>query len=549
MSLTVDSLTLEEKVGQVFMFGFPGRNPEKARPLIEELKAGGIIYFARNTGEVAEVAALSETLQDIARRAGRKDGLFISCDQEGGIVARITGDAPLMPGPMSISAAGGPELAFEVSRAIALELRAAGVNVNLAPDLDVNDNPHNPVIGVRSFGADPEHVGKMGSAAVRGFAAGGVLPVGKHFPGHGNTSVDSHLDLPVLEHPLERLNSVELVPFREAIRAGLEAIMSAHIVFKALDPDKPATLSEKVLKGLLRDELGFDGIIMTDCLEMDAIARHFGTARGAVEAFKAGCDMLLISHTFERQKEAYELLLAAVEEGYVPLSRLEEAVERILKLKHKLGIPNPLPVQSVTEPWLRDLSRRAHLDSITTVRASGTLPIGSTDLVVACPKPKRLVLVEDSPCATGSASTLFASNPDEARTDLGRALLKRLSGKVRLRELFFEDNGALEELHHLAATGCQAIIVTVNATRDETQAEFVRKAYAAAPGGIFVAARDPYDIWLVPQAAEFICTYSTRPEAMDALASVLTGEAPAKGRLPVPIPQLSAGYGDGFKEE
>lgn len=493
-----EDLSSEEKAGQVLMVGFAGKDPEGAREAVSDLKVGGIIYFARNTGSVSETAEVSAALQ---RMASDSSGipLLISVDQEGGVVSRLTEGMPLMPGPMSLGAVGDPELAFEVSRAIGTQIRAAGINMDLAPDLDVNDNPNNPVIGVRSFGSDPSLVENLGVAAVRGFMAAGVAPVGKHFPGHGNTSVDSHLDLPVLPHSMERLSDVELRPFKGAIRAGIPAIMTAHIVFKAIDPGSPATLSEPVLEGLLRRGLEFQGVIMTDCLEMNAISKAPGTARGAVLALKAGADMLLISHTLECQQQAYHDIIEAVKSGQVPVSRLDDAVRRVLALKKALRIPNPLSPEDADSEDLRHLSAEAHRRSITLVKdEAGSMPVRGRVAVVS----------------------RFPVGP----------LAEALSGEEGIRAV--ELVGTTVPPEELRAANA-VILVTQNAWKDPEQLSFAKSVLKEIPRAIVLAARDPYDIRALPEAKTFVCAYSHRPEALRAAAEVLLGKTRAEGNLPV----------------
>ncbi len=530
-------MSLEDKVGQVFMFGFPGKNPECARPLIENLRAGSIIYFARNTGPVGEVAALSATLQEITMKSGSGIPLFISADQEGGVVCRLTEGFPVMPGHMALAAADGPELVEKVAEATGTGLRAAGINMNLAPVLDVNDNPKNPVIGIRSFGSKPERVAELGAAYARGLRESGVIPVGKHFPGHGNTSVDSHLDLPILPHPWDRLERVELVPFRRAISEGLECIMSAHVLFAALDPDRPATLSPKVLVGLLREKMGFSGLIMTDCLEMNAISKSPGTVRGAVEAFKAGADVLLISHTFELQKEAYMALCSAVRCGEVPWARLDESVSRILKLKYLFSIPNPLePEDFPPDGWdeYRKLSAQAHRDSVTVVKDErGVVPLRpGARILLATPGSSQKLQVEDP---VKPATTLD--------TPLGNALRSRSFVVSEVTHSTWEIPGAVDADY--------IIVVTQGATRNPAQAAFVQKirdlslqspfpgTVAGSQGQaipvILVAAREPYDLSLFPEVGTYICTYGSRPESMEALSQVLAGGYLARGKLPVEL--------------
>jgi beta-N-acetylhexosaminidase len=492
--LEVRDLSLREKVGQVLMLGFAGTEPEGAVEAVCDLKAGGIIYFARNTGSVAETATLSRKLQEMATSFGNLP-LLISTDQEGGPVVRLDRGLPLMPGAMSLGATGDPDLAFRVAHGTGTQLRAAGISVNLAPVLDVNDNPANPVIGVRSFGSGPSLVETLGTAAVRGFMSAGIAPVGKHFPGHGNTSVDSHFGLPVLPHPLKRLAEVELRPFKSAVRAGLPAIMTAHILFSAIDPERPATLSEPVLEGLLRRDMGFQGVIMTDCMEMRAIADDPGTARGAVLALKAGADMVLISHTPSLQREAYEMICEAVKRGEIPPSRLDDAVRRILALKKALRAPNPLPPEAADTEELRLLSEAAHLRSVTVLKSEGL------------------------PLRAGPNSRFVILSPYPA-TDLGEALGK--SGA----QVVYGTYGDID----LEGT---VIVLTENAWKNPKHAEYVGRVLRGKPGAVVVATRDPYDFRIFPEARSFICTYSRRAEALKALARILTGAAQASGRLPV----------------
>ncbi len=586
------NLTLEQKVGQVFMFGFPSKDPAGAEELIKSLHAGGIIYFARNLDTVGRAAALSETLQGWALSSPPGIPLLVAADQEGGIVARFTKGIPLMPGPMSLAAASaslaqsgvrepvhdagrGPahdSLVRRVHHATGIQLRAAGVNMNLAPDLDVNDNPDNPVIGVRSFGGDPELVSRLGTEAVQGLLSAGVLPVGKHFPGHGNTSVDSHLDLPVLPHSMERLHRVELAPFRAAIAGGLQVIMTAHIVFLAVDPDRPATVSERVLQGLLRRELGFQGLIITDCMEMAAIAKSPGTVRGAVLALKAGADMVLVSHTKELQVGAYEAVLEAVRSGELPESRLDEAVERILAIKRKVCLPNPLSPEEATRHEFWTLSKESHLASITVAKdevsvlplrkvspAGGPLrlllayPRGSADSGSLSPLGQTLaqegvvvseVYLEaterrDDSDPTGRLDAISPTGPQgnslTRRSDTGGAFVQSRESNSTGHQ---RDNaGLLARAREASVLADAVVILTRNAASDKAQAcgaaAMAQEVAATGRTPILVATGNPHDIRVVPGIGTYVCTYSHRPEAMAALAQILLGHREPVGRAPV----------------
>jgi beta-N-acetylhexosaminidase len=539
--LNLESLTLEEKVGQVFMFGFHGKHPSDATRLFEELLPGGIIYFARNTGTVEEVSALSRTLQEYASQAGSGIPLLIAADQEGGIVSRLKADIPEMPGPMALAAAVSDhdfDLVAEASRAMGVELRAAGINMNLAPVLDVNNNPENPVIGIRSFGEDPNLVADLGVMALRGFLSAGVIPVGKHFPGHGNTSVDSHLALPVLSQSMAELDSCELIPFKAAIQANIPAIMSAHIVFQAIDSENPATLSSAVITDLLRGNLGFGGLVITDCLEMNAISKYPGTPKGAVSAFKAGCDLLLISHTYEFQKQAYFALLEAVKTGEISEHRLDDSVNRILRLKESFALPNDLPSEAAHNPLFDELSRSLHIRSITVVRnENGVIPLHPVDgetlrICVAAPKPRRQVLVEN-PVEKRNPST-SSTQKSGFMTDFA-ASISRLCPETEITEISMQDPNSIEQFVSASQRTHVTFVLSENATINEDQAAFIQRASSELPDLVLIATKNPYDISVAPSVHTYICTYGSQPEAMEALAKVLLGLEQATGSIPVAI--------------
>lgn len=329
-----DGWTLREKAAQLFVFGFHGKQPsDDILGIIERHGVGGVIYFTRNIDDARQVHELSSQLHRAASEAGRPP-LLVSIDQEGGMVARIVDGVTLMPGNMALGAAASREGAYETARICGEELRLLGVNLNFAPCIDVNNNPDNPVINVRSYGDRPELVSELGSAAVEGFQSAGVAATVKHFPGHGDTSVDSHHALPIVAHDRQRLEEIELPPFRAAIAAGADVIMTAHVCLPALDPSGvPSTLSQPVLTGLLRGELGYDRVIVTDCLEMDAIDKTYGPGEGSVRAIEAGADLVLISHTIGKQLAGIDAVVQAVEEGRLSEERLEQSLDRILCLK------------------------------------------------------------------------------------------------------------------------------------------------------------------------------------------------------------------------
>ncbi|HEY9071408.1 MAG TPA: glycoside hydrolase family 3 N-terminal domain-containing protein, partial [Candidatus Ozemobacteraceae bacterium] len=325
---------LRRRIGNLFVIGYQGLEPSpEVLRFVEEWGIGGVIVFARN---LANPAMLPGILGRFEAAAGRR--LFTSIDQEGGLVMRILSQGSLFPGAMALSAGGDPSLARRIGAAVGAEMRALGLNWNLAPVLDIN-HAGNPGIGARSFGDTPETVIKYSIPYITGLREGGVLACAKHFPGKGHAKVDSHLTLPVIPYDRERLLSFELAPFKAAIDAGIDAVMTAHVFFPAFEPapNLPATLSEAVLTGLLRRELGFGGLLITDDLEMGAITEAFGVPDAARRAFLAGADQLLICHDLGRQREAAEAVLHEVESSPAARRRLEESLDRIEAARARLA--------------------------------------------------------------------------------------------------------------------------------------------------------------------------------------------------------------------
>src|SRR5436190_18435868 len=289
-------MTLEEQIGQLLMVGFWGTTPSlEIIDLIQRYHVGNVILFSRNIHETQQVLELTQKVQEIAKKAGQRYPLLIAIDQENGIVQRLGDIVTIFPGNMALGAIGSEEIAYEVAMATGNELKGMGINMNLAPVVDVNNNPANPVIGIRSFGEDASLVARLGTAMVKGYRAAGIVSCLKHFPGHGDTTIDSHLSLPVIPYTFERLEALELIPFRSGMEAGAESLMIAHIAFPKLMEQNtlPATLSSTIVQGLLRNQLAFKGIILSDCMEMEAISETFGTERGVVMAVKAGIDLVL----------------------------------------------------------------------------------------------------------------------------------------------------------------------------------------------------------------------------------------------------------------
>lgn len=322
---------LHDVVGQLLIGGFAGRDiPAHLVRLVETGVLGGVILFARNIESVEGVAIL---LRQLAAISTPSDKLMFAVDQEGGRVQRLRKPFPELPPMRQLGQRAEAPLAQAAGRLLGACLRRIGFHQNYAPVLDVDSNPMNPVIGDRAFSDDPDEVGRLGVAFIDGLQSEGVAACAKHFPGHGDTNTDSHLELPVLPHAWSRLEAVELKPFVEAVKADVASIMTAHILFPDLDPDLPATLSPRLLRPVLREKLGYEGVIVSDDLEMKAISARWSIGEAAVRAIDAGCDQLLICHHLERVEEAHAAIIRAVESGQLAPSRVLEAAERVRRLK------------------------------------------------------------------------------------------------------------------------------------------------------------------------------------------------------------------------
>lgn len=529
MNSELSSLTIKQKLGQLFMFGFEGHEvPEHMEMLFRDYYVGGIIYFRRNTALPQQIAALSSGLQQLSS-SYNSIPLAIAVDQEGGMVARIDREVTVLPGQMTLGATGNAELAYEAGRISAMELAQLGITVNFAPVLDVNNNPLNPVIGIRSFGERPELVAQLGSSMIRGYQEMGLSACAKHFPGHGDTTVDSHQELPSVAHSLERIHAVELVPFKAAIAADVDMIMTAHVQFPALEPDgTPATLSPRVLTDLLRKELGFSGVIVTDCLEMNAISQGIGIGRGAVEAFKAGADLILVSHRLDRQLEAYHAMEAALATGEISEQRLDQSVARLLQLKHQ----QQRRQQQAKQHWLnignaKSLRRSEAMmeQAVTLVQDQrGHLPLlAGVETLVIWPEVRQSTEVDEV---------------IEQELTLGKQLIKL---GLQVEEMIVGTEPTQAELINLeeklqAARFKQVIVGLYNASFSTGQQRLVELLQASKDiKVVYISLRNPYDIALLSERDSYVCAYENRPAMLRALGLALSGKLPFRGRLPVTL--------------
>jgi beta-N-acetylhexosaminidase len=477
------------EIGAFCLFNFNAPSPESLRRLTESLYA--------------------------AARAGNCPPPLIGMDQEGGQLMAVTGGTTELPGNMALGATRSPELAELAGRVLARELLAMGVNLNFAPALDVNINPANPVIGTRSFGDRPELVAELGRALIRGTQAEGVIATAKHFPGHGDTADDSHHLTPTIHHSMGRMETVELAPFREAIAEGVQAVMTAHIRVATLDRELPATLSPAILSGLLRGEMGFQGLILTDAMDMYAVAR-FGARESVEAALEAGADLVLLAHLPDQLQLASEIRHLINPQS---AARIRAAREKLPK-----QLPSPDVIGS---PGHQAIAQRIADASITVVREGGQLPL----------RPKegqRIAVITARPENLTPADTSY-----DVKIQLAEAVQKRWSNTLSLEVPMHTDVLA----DTVAAVGDADIVIvgTITADQDTSQAAMVRALCDLGKQPIVVSLRTPYDIIAFPMVNTYLCSYSIRPVSMEAVARVLFGEIQATGVLPCALPEEKAG--------
>jgi len=520
----------ESAIGQKQMLAFVGSEPTPE--ILSTLRAqdvGGITLFRHlNVVNPAQVRALTDTLQAVVAETHRPP-LLIAADQEGGQLVALGEETTCFPGNMALGATGDVDLARRVGYAQGRELAAMGVNVNYAPVCDVNTNPRNPNVGVRAFSDDPTLVANLAAAMITGLQAAGVAATAKHFPGNGDSGIDSHFGVPVLPHGRERLQQVELPPFKAAIGAGVRLMMTGHVGLPALTGNRvlPVTLSRIIMHDLLRDEMGYSGLLISDALDMKAISQGVGQLIDVIAAVRAGVDLLLLSADVDVQKRIYQGLQLAVSRGLVEDHHLQPSLERVLALKKWAASHSQpdLDVIGCTE------HKRLELDvarqAVTLVRnQANLLPLrlsADAEIGVIMPEPKELTPADTSSFVSPRlAQAMRAYHP---RVD------EFITGHLPAAD----EIAALKE----RATGYDLLLVgTMSAHLQPEQAALVDELVATGIPTITVALRTAYDLLAYPGVDTHICTYSIQPCAMQALAAALWGDIPFRGKLPVTIPDL-----------
>lgn len=520
----LNELSLREKIGQLIMAGFKVDDiNEEVIQLVKEAKIGNIILFTRNIKSARQLYQLNKKLYKLIYE---NLGIYplVSIDQEGGMVTRIMQDATFLPGNMTIGATNNPQHAYQAGRIAGEELKALGINVNLAPVLDVATNEFNPVIGVRSYSSDPETVAIMGANYIDGLQTAGVIAVGKHFPGHGDTNVDSHYGLPKVEAGRGRLNSMELIPFKETICHKVGGIMSAHILFPSYEPNRlPATLSPKVLTDLLREKLGYEGLIFTDCMEMKAIADHYQTASGSLQAVLAGANQVCISHTLSEQIKAVALIEEAVIKGTIPMELIDERVERVLKVKEQLEKMAVQFMESSEEDCLKILTNpKHHQFANQVVEESLTLVKGEVFTLKG-----RALLIATDPFAT----TIADDEVDERGivSAVKKAIPEITTLKMNVQPSDEEIKAIVDEVTKFD----QIVICTYNANVYQQQFDLVKKLLSEKKDLYVISMRNPYDLVFIPNINNYVCLYEYTQNSINTLIKYLKGELSPQGILPI----------------
>ena len=508
-------MTIKEMLGQKLIFGFHGTelSPEFIS-LIREYKIGNVILFLRNVASADQLRTLCSQIQKlILEETGYP--AFIVIDQEGGMVTRLPQDAVNVPGAMALAATGDPDNARKASEITIRQLRSLGANFNMAPVLDVNNNPKNPVIGVRSFGDCTETVSAFGVASAQPYEGSGILCCGKHFPGHGDTAVDSHLGLPRVEKTEEELEELELIPFRRAVEAGIPAIMISHVMFPNIESEKvPCTMSRRIVTDLLKKKMGFDGLVLTDCMEMLAIQDHYGTPEGVVASLKAGVDLAEISSTIALEWGAAKLVNEAAQRGEFDMEEIKASVEKILAYKKKICYEVDPSLCNLEEDRIvaREMARQA----ITC--CAGTAPLADEKTFFCGCADYRASGVgnEDGSTGTfvdymtkafGAQGMITAKDPDEA------------------------------EIAAVAAHAAQFDQIVLNTCNGHLFQGQIALAKALAQTGkplTVVALRNPYDIPMLPDCLCKIAAYDYSTPAFMALEEVFRG-GEMTGKSPVSL--------------
>lgn len=497
-------MTVKQMLGQKLIFGFHGTElPEEFIQLIKEYKIGNVILFLRNVKSADQLRRLCGEIQELIL-AETGYPAFIVIDQEGGMVTRLPQDAVNVPSAMALAATRDPENARKASEITIRQLRALGANFNMAPVLDVNNNPKNPVIGIRSFGDQPERVAAFGVASAAPYENSGILCCGKHFPGHGDTAVDSHLGIPMVDKTEEELEQLELVPFQQAVNAGIPAIMISHVMFPQIVEERvPCTMSRRIVTDLLKKKMGYQGLILTDCMEMRAIQDHYGTPEGTVASIKAGVDLAEISSTIALEWGAAKAVNEAAQRGEFDMEEIRTSVEKILEYKKKICFQ----IDPDLGNWKEDRETVEKMSRQAVTCCAGTAPAADENTFF---------------CGCGDYRASGVGNEDGSVSNFVSYMCKAFgaSGLITGKDPNAEEILAVVKA---AEPYGQIVLSTCNGHLFQGQIALAEALAKTGKPLTVVALRNPYDIPLLPDCACKIAAYDYTVPAFRALEEVFRG--------------------------
>ena len=519
-----EDLSLQEKLGQTLVVFADIDSAEIFRPVIESGKVGGVLIQWGNYS-LEQTRQLIDKLQGWAQNSPHKIPLLIAIDYEGGTVyTPITLGFDYLPTNMMLSAAADEEGTASIAYLAGLELRRAGVHINFSPVLDVNSNPHNPIIGVRSFGSDPENVTKMGLSLMNGFKAAGIVSVVKHFPGHGDTSVDSHYQVPVVKASDKELRQVHISPFAQAVQHGVQGVMTSHILYPALDNKDIATFSRPILQDLLRTQLGFKGLIVTDSLDMKGATAFCSIPDCAVRALSAGTDLVLLGRYIKPQT-TFNRIYKQIKGNPANEQRVNKAAEKVFNLKKQLGLldgprPKPAPIDKAYQAELEKISDEA----VTLVRDRANL------LPFTPPQGKQPTV-----CAVFFAPSRFA----DQLMSFSKPFLEK-GWRIRSYNAAMTPRSVDARRARECAEGADLLIVTSLQWADKTninQKNTINALFEEHPNNVFISTMSPYDIANYPNANTVLATYGLNKYVLQTAANIILGNIKPQGKLPVELPQ------------
>ena len=538
----IQSMSSAEKVGQMFMLAFAGDQLDAAQILMREHFVGGAYVGDENVPTARDAIDLTNTLRGYARQTRLGIPPLLGVDQEG-TWSVMTAESAMGPGNMALGASGDPQLAYDMYHMIGAELSSVGLNTLLAPAADCNSNPHNSIIGMRSFGEDPVLVAAMTAAGVRGAQDAGVAATVKHFPGHGDTTVDSHRGLPRVSRSLEDLRRIDLHPFAAGIDAGVKLVMTAHIIFSALDADNPATLSRVILGDVLRGEMGFEGVIVSDSMNMASMKRNYDPAEAAIRAFNAGVDLMMLAEEhydhdidayLDNQRALIGAVIDAVNDGRISGTRVDDALRRILTLKQDAGFATePLPDKPLV------IGSDAHLNAEIDIAGAGVAILRDEkgQLPLDAKQPVTLINTTERKAYEVLTRTRgIGPNQDEPGFYVFLGQMIEYCEETNIIDAEAFNSLTLLERGPVIAVAENYTLPGMDFARDR-QIEIIRELHEKAGDRLVVVAlSDPYQLAEYAHINCYICSFSPRRSASAAAAAVLFGYSAFSGQSPVTVP-------------